>query len=51
MKNKLFKSLSSKLYLNRPLAWSQLAHQKTRLAVAMGGIAFANRPLAKVRTK
>jgi putative ABC transport system permease protein len=42
MKNKLFKSLSSKLYLNRPLAWSQLAHQKTRLAVAMGGIAFAN---------
>lgn len=26
----------------RPLAWSQLSHQKVRLTVAMGGIAFAN---------
>jgi putative ABC transport system permease protein len=26
----------------RPLAWAQLTHQKTRMAVAMGGIAFAN---------
>ncbi|MBD2101373.1 ABC transporter permease DevC [Leptolyngbya sp. FACHB-261] len=26
----------------RPLAWAQLSHQKVRLAVAMGGIAFAN---------
>jgi putative ABC transport system permease protein len=26
----------------RPLAWAQLSHQKTRMAVAMGGIAFAN---------
>ncbi len=42
MKNPLFKSLFDKFQLNRPLAWSQLAHQKTRLAVAMGGIAFAN---------
>ncbi len=25
-----------------PLAWSQLSHQKLRLLVAMGGIAFAN---------
>jgi putative ABC transport system permease protein len=25
-----------------PLAWSQLSHQKVRLAVALGGIAFAN---------
>ncbi len=42
MKNPLFKSLFDRFHLNRPLAWSQLAHQKTRLAVAMGGIAFAN---------
>lgn len=42
MKNPLFKSLFSKFQFDRPLAWSQLAHQKTRLAVAMGGIAFAN---------
>jgi putative ABC transport system permease protein len=27
---------------DRPLAWAQLSHQKVRLAVAMGGIAFAN---------
>jgi putative ABC transport system permease protein len=26
----------------RPLAWAQLSHQKVRLAVAMGGIGFAN---------
>jgi putative ABC transport system permease protein len=26
----------------RPLAWAQLFHQKTRTSVAMGGIAFAN---------
>jgi putative ABC transport system permease protein len=26
----------------RPLAWAQLSHQKTRMLVAMGGIAFAN---------
>ena len=29
-------------HLQRPLAWAQLSHQKVRLAVAMGGIAFAN---------
>lgn len=28
--------------LERPLAWAQLSHQKTRMSVAMGGIAFAN---------
>jgi putative ABC transport system permease protein len=27
---------------DRPLAWAQLSHQKVRLTVAMGGIAFAN---------
>jgi putative ABC transport system permease protein len=33
-----------KLFPNweRPLAWAQLSHQKTRTAIAMGGIAFAN---------
>lgn len=30
------------LWENRPLAWAQLSHQKVRLLVAMGGIAFAN---------
>jgi putative ABC transport system permease protein len=30
------------LEIQRPLAWAQLSHQKVRLAVAMGGIAFAN---------
>ncbi len=28
--------------IDRPLAWAQLSHQKIRLLVAMGGIAFAN---------
>jgi putative ABC transport system permease protein len=28
--------------MDRPLAWAQLSHQKVRLLVAMGGIAFAN---------
>lgn len=27
---------------NRPLAWAQISHQKVRLLVAVGGIAFAN---------
>lgn len=30
------------LPVESPLAWSQLSHQKLRLLVAMGGIAFAN---------
>jgi putative ABC transport system permease protein len=30
------------LQTQRPLAWAQLSHQKVRLAVAMGGISFAN---------
>jgi putative ABC transport system permease protein len=37
---KKFKELWSQV--ERPLAWAQLSHQKTRMAVAMGGIAFAN---------
>ncbi|MBW4511796.1 MAG: ABC transporter permease DevC [Scytonematopsis contorta HA4267-MV1] len=41
-KNPTFKSLKEKLQLDIPLAWSQLSHQKMRLLVAMGGIAFAN---------
>jgi putative ABC transport system permease protein len=28
--------------IDRPLAWAQLSHQKVRLLVAIGGIAFAN---------
>lgn len=36
------KSLLSRLTPEKPLAWSQLSHQKVRLAVALGGIAFAN---------
>lgn len=31
-----------KVQFQRSLAWSQLSYQKTRLLVAMGGIAFAN---------
>lgn len=38
----LRKSLFDRLHIERPIAWSQLSHQKVRLAVAMGGIAFAN---------
>ncbi|WDD36757.1 ABC transporter permease DevC (plasmid) [Nostoc sp. UHCC 0926] len=38
----MLKSLLNHLQTQRPLAWAQLSHQKTRLAVAMGGIAFAN---------
>jgi putative ABC transport system permease protein len=41
-KQSAFKYLSEKLQFESPLAWSQLSHQKTRLLVAMGGIAFAN---------
>jgi putative ABC transport system permease protein len=36
------KSLSARLTPEKPLAWSQLTHQKVRLVVALGGIAFAN---------
>jgi putative ABC transport system permease protein len=37
---KKFKQLLPQV--ERPLAWAQLSHKKTRMAVAMGGIAFAN---------
>jgi putative ABC transport system permease protein len=36
------RSLLSRLIPEKPLAWSQLSHQKVRLGVALGGIAFAN---------
>ncbi len=36
---KIIKKLSE---FERPLAWAQLSHQKVRMGVAMGGIAFAN---------
>jgi putative ABC transport system permease protein len=36
------KSWHDRLLPETPLAWSQLSHQKVRLAVALGGIAFAN---------
>jgi putative ABC transport system permease protein len=38
----LLKRFRRSLAFDRPLAWSQLSHQKVRLCVAMGGIAFAN---------
>lgn len=37
-----FNSTTGDLRHERPLAWAQLSHQKVRLAVAIGGIAFAN---------
>jgi putative ABC transport system permease protein len=36
------KFLRDRLTPEKPLAWSQLTHQKVRLVVALGGIAFAN---------
>jgi putative ABC transport system permease protein len=36
---KIIKKLTE---FERPLAWAQLSHQKVRMGVAMGGIAFAN---------
>lgn len=42
MKLPALKSLLSNSRHEQPLAWAQLSHQKVRLAVAMGGIAFAN---------
>jgi putative ABC transport system permease protein len=36
------RSFLSRLTPEKPLAWSQLSHQKVRLVVALGGIAFAN---------
>ncbi|MEM1256291.1 MAG: ABC transporter permease DevC [Cyanobacteria bacterium P01_H01_bin.21] len=37
-----FSFYQKKISFDIPLAWSQLSHQKVRLAVAIGGIAFAN---------
>ncbi|MFG6107732.1 ABC transporter permease DevC [Leptothoe sp. EHU-05/26/07-4] len=37
-----FKTLRSRLQTYKPLAWSQLSHQKVRLAIAMTGVAFSN---------
>jgi putative ABC transport system permease protein len=39
---KTMRSLFARLIPETPLAWSQLSHQKVRLTVALGGIAFAN---------
>jgi putative ABC transport system permease protein len=36
------RSILDRLIPEKPLAWSQLSHQKVRFAVALGGIAFAN---------
>jgi putative ABC transport system permease protein len=36
------RSLLARFIPETPLAWSQLSHQKVRLTVALGGIAFAN---------
>jgi putative ABC transport system permease protein len=36
------RSLFARLIPETPLSWSQLSHQKVRLTVAIGGIAFAN---------
>lgn len=41
-KLKFFSDISDKFQIERPLALAQLVHQKPRLFVAMGGIAFAN---------
>lgn len=38
----MLKPIFKKVQLQSSLAWSQLSYQKTRLLVAMGGIAFAN---------
>ncbi|PMB21293.1 ABC transporter permease [Fischerella thermalis CCMEE 5198] len=38
----MLKSIYKSIRFRSPLAWSQLSYQKTRLLVAMGGIAFAN---------
>lgn len=38
----MLKYIFKKVQFQHSLAWSQLSYQKTRLLVAMGGIAFAN---------
>lgn len=38
----LLKSLRTYLQVSKPLGWSQLSHQKVRMAVAMTGVAFSN---------
>ncbi|MDB9371990.1 ABC transporter permease DevC [Nodularia sphaerocarpa] len=38
----MLKSICKKIKFQYSIAWSQLSHQKMRLLVAMGGIAFAN---------
>ena len=42
MKLPFLKSIRNYWQANKPLAWSQLVHQKVRLAVAMTGVAFSN---------
>ncbi|MEO1349366.1 MAG: ABC transporter permease DevC [Cyanobacteria bacterium J06635_15] len=42
MKLPLLQPLLDRFSYNRPLGWAQLSHQKTRLIVALTGVAFSN---------
>ncbi|NER79593.1 MAG: FtsX-like permease family protein [Leptolyngbya sp. SIO1D8] len=42
MKLPFFQPLIDRLYYDRPLGWAQLFHQRTRLIVALTGVAFSN---------
>ncbi len=42
MKRKSFKQWWQSLAVYKPLGWSQLTHQKARMAVALTGVAFSN---------
>ncbi|MEO0826350.1 MAG: ABC transporter permease DevC [Cyanobacteria bacterium J06639_16] len=42
MKLPLLQPLLDRFRYNRPLGWAQLSHQKTRLIVALTGVAFSN---------
>ncbi|MBE7379975.1 MAG: FtsX-like permease family protein [Leptolyngbya sp. SIO1E4] len=42
MKLPLLHNLLSRLRYDRPLGWAQLSHHKTRLIVALTGVAFSN---------
>ena len=42
LKLPVLQSLLDRLRYDRPLGWAQLSHQKTRLIVALTGVAFSN---------
>ena len=42
MKLPFLQALFDRLYYDRPLGWAQISHQKTRLLVAITGVAFSN---------